>query len=83
MRRVAFRGYVRGLALHAIQRCIERGFKCAYTAPVKALSNQKFHEFTSVFGPNQVCLLTGDVTAGDPDKAAITVMTTEILVSML
>ncbi|CAE8584887.1 unnamed protein product [Polarella glacialis] len=71
------------VALHAIQRCLDRGERVGYTAPVKALSNQKYGDFVRLFGADKVCLLTGDATAGDPDTAPIVVMTTEVLVGML
>ncbi|TFD26005.1 MULTISPECIES: DEAD/DEAH box helicase [Cryobacterium] len=55
--------------------------KVFYTAPMKALSNQKFQEFVAEYGADQVGLLTGDsnVNAG----ARIVVMTTEVLRNML
>jgi len=46
-----------------------------YTAPIKALSNQKFRDFHAVYG-NRVGILTGDVTL-NPD-APLLIMTTEI-----
>ena len=54
---------------------------CFYTTPIKALSNQKFHDFTARFGDDRVGLLTGDVTH-NPD-APVVVMTTEVLRNML
>ncbi|TFD93847.1 DEAD/DEAH box helicase [Cryobacterium lactosi] len=55
--------------------------KVFYTAPMKALSNQKFQELVAEYGADQVGLLTGDtnVNAG----ARIVVMTTEVLRNML
>jgi len=52
-----------------------------YTAPIKALSNQKFQELSDRYGADQVGLLTGD-TAINP-AARIIVMTTEVLRNML
>jgi len=46
-----------------------------YTAPIKALSNQKFRDFRSRFG-DQVGIMTGDVTLNGQAPALI--MTTEI-----
>ncbi len=55
--------------------------RCFYTTPIKALSNQKFHDLVDVHGAENVGLLTGDVTInGD---APIVVMTTEVLRNML
>jgi ATP-dependent RNA helicase HelY len=51
-----------------------------YTAPIKALSNQKFRDLRTVYG-NDVGLLTGDVS--ENRDARIIVMTTEILRNML
>lgn len=63
------------LAMHSLD---DRAF---YTAPIKALSNQKFHELCDRYGSDQVGLLTGD-TAINPE-ARIIVMTTEVLRNML
>ncbi|MGX6603740.1 DEAD/DEAH box helicase [Micromonosporaceae bacterium Da 78-11] len=57
------------------------GRKCFYTTPIKALSNQKYHDLVERYGPEQVGLLTGDnVINGD---APVIVMTTEVLRNML
>src|SRR4051794_18977548 len=62
------------LALHA-------GGKCFYTTPIKALSNQKYHDLVQQHGASEVGLLTGDnAVNGD---APIVVMTTEVLRNML
>ena len=42
-------------------RC-ETGRKCFYTTPIKALSNQKFHDLVDRYGADRVGLLTGDNT---------------------
>lgn len=55
--------------------------KVFYTAPMKALSNQKFHEFTALYGESNVGLLTGDTNINA--SARIVVMTTEVLRNML
>lgn len=52
-----------------------------YTAPIKALSNQKFHELCSEYGDDQVGLLTGDVNIRG--ESPIVVMTTEVLRNMI
>ncbi len=59
----------------------ERDARIFYTAPIKALSNQKFHELCEEYGEDEVGLLTGDVNLrGD---APIVVMTTEVLRNMI
>ena len=55
--------------------------KVFYTAPMKALSNQKYQEFVAEYGPDQVGLLTGDTNVNP--HARIVVMTTEVLRNML
>lgn len=55
--------------------------KVFYTAPMKALSNQKFQEFVAQYGPENVGLLTGDTNINS--GARIVVMTTEVLRNML
>jgi len=55
--------------------------KVFYTAPMKALSNQKFQEFVAEYGADQVGLLTGDTNINS--GARIVVMTTEVLRNML
>ncbi len=55
--------------------------KVFYTAPMKALSNQKFQELVGEYGPSEVGLLTGDTNINS--GARIVVMTTEVLRNML
>lgn len=52
-----------------------------YTAPIKALSNQKFRELCEEYGEDEVGLLTGDVNLRG--NAPIVVMTTEVLRNMI
>ena len=55
---------------------VARGKRCIYTAPIKALSNQKFRDFRD--DPTiDVGLMTGDVTIRP--TAQVLIMTTEIL----
>ncbi|MBL3700237.1 DEAD/DEAH box helicase [Leucobacter luti] len=59
----------------------ERDARIFYTAPIKALSNQKFRELCDEYGEDEVGLLTGDLNIrGD---APIVVMTTEVLRNMI
>ena len=55
--------------------------KVFYTAPMKALSNQKFQELVAEYGADAVGLLTGDTNVNP--QARIVVMTTEVLRNML
>jgi ATP-dependent RNA helicase HelY len=55
--------------------------KIFYTAPMKALSNQKYTELVAQYGPAEVGLLTGDTNINA--SARIVVMTTEVLRNML
>ncbi|WGD36222.1 DEAD/DEAH box helicase [Lysinibacter sp. HNR] len=55
--------------------------KVFYTAPIKALSNQKYNELVAEYGAHSVGLLTGDTNVNS--EARIVVMTTEVLRNML
>ena len=60
---------------------LETGSRCFYTTPIKALSNQKYHDLVARHGVAQVGLLTGDSSVnGD---APVVVMTTEVLRNMI
>ncbi len=63
------------IAEYAIERSLERDEGVIYTAPVKALSNQKYRDFQSKYG-DKIGILTGDVSI-NPD-APVLIMTTEI-----
>ncbi len=52
-----------------------------YTAPIKALSNQKYKDFSSEYGENAVGLMTGDIVINPTAKVLI--MTTEIYRNMV
>jgi superfamily II RNA helicase len=65
------------VAEFAIYAALESGRRIAYTTPLKALSNQKFADFTRAFGEEHVGILTGDVKVNP--RARVLVMTTEIL----
>ena len=69
------------VAEYAVARAIDEGAKAFYTTPLKALSNQKFADFTRRYGSAKVGLLTGDNSVnGD---APVVVMTTEVLRNMI
>uniref|UniRef100_A0A6M2DMA1 Putative rrna-processing arch domain protein n=1 Tax=Xenopsylla cheopis TaxID=163159 RepID=A0A6M2DMA1_XENCH len=67
------------VAEYAIAKSLKEKQRVIYTTPIKALSNQKFREFSEEF--KDVGLITGDVTINP--TAACLIMTTEILRSML
>ncbi|MEM9518536.1 MAG: DEAD/DEAH box helicase [Actinomycetota bacterium] len=69
------------VAEHAIDRALEARKRAFYTAPIKALSNQKYRDLAERIGSSRVGLLTGD-NAINAD-ADIVVMTTEVLRNML
>ncbi|MDD5568415.1 MAG: DEAD/DEAH box helicase, partial [Candidatus Omnitrophica bacterium] len=63
------------IAEHIITTSIEKNIGVIYTAPIKALSNQKFRDFQAQFG-DKIGLLTGDVSLNA--SAPVLIMTTEI-----
>lgn len=65
----------------AIYLAQERNVKAFYTTPIKALSNQKYHDLVETYGQDKVGLLTGDTSINS--EADIVVMTTEVLRNML
>lgn len=69
------------IAEYALHRAHQRQLRCFYTTPLKALSNQKFHDLQQLFGEDQVGLLTGDISVRR--DAQIVVMTTEVFRNML
>lgn len=69
------------VADYVIEKIYKDGGRVVYTAPIKALSNQKFKEFKAHVGEEAVGILTGDVVI-NPD-APILIMTTEIFRNML
>jgi ATP-dependent RNA helicase HelY len=69
------------VAQAAVEQALAEGRRAFYTAPIKALSNQKYGEFRDLYGERGVGLLTGDnVINGD---APVVVMTTEVLRNMI
>jgi len=69
------------IAVQAIRRTFEAGGRAWYASPLKALTNAKLIEFSEIFGPQHVGILTGD-RKESPD-APIIVGTTEILRNQL
>src|SRR3989338_8381992 len=64
------------IAEKAIEKALSRNEAVIYTAPVKALSNQKYRDLRAVYGESRVGILTGDVSINT--NAPILIMTTEI-----
>lgn len=69
------------VAEYAIERALAVGGRVFYTAPIKALSNQKFNDLRRRLGAAKVGLLTGDNSVND--RAPVVVMTTEVLRNMI
>ncbi len=65
----------------AVHLALDRGTKCFYTTPIKALSNQKYNDLVQRYGSERVGLLTGDNSVNS--EASVVVMTTEVLRNML
>ena len=61
----------------AIEWFIEKNKKVIYCAPIKALSNEKFHNFSDKFPNISFGILTGDIKYNP--EAQVLIMTTEIL----
>ena len=64
-----------------IYLALRKRLKAFYTTPIKALSNQKYHDFVREYGEETVGLLTGDTSINA--EAPVLVMTTEVLRNML
>src|SRR5438270_746585 len=69
------------VAEYAVALAQASGSKVFYTAPIKALSNQKYGDLARRYGHDRVGLLTGDNSVNG--SAPIVVMTTEVLRNMV
>jgi len=69
------------IADYIIDKYLKKGAKVIYTAPIKALSNQKFKDFSEEYGKENIGLLTGDIVINP--QAPILIMTTEIYRNMV
>lgn len=63
------------VAEYAVEKVMAEGGRAIYTAPIKALSNQKYRDFKEMLG-SDVGIMTGDVTLNP--EAPLLIMTTEI-----
>ncbi|MCK5283844.1 MAG: DEAD/DEAH box helicase [Nanoarchaeota archaeon] len=69
------------VADYTISKFLNAKRRVIYTAPIKALSNQKYKDFINDYGKDKVGIMTGDMVI-NPD-APLLVMTTEIYRNML
>jgi superfamily II RNA helicase len=69
------------IADYIVNKHLPLGDRVIYTAPIKALSNQKYKEFSKEFGRDYVGLLTGDIVINP--RAPILIMTTEVYRNMV
>lgn len=65
----------------AIQHFTALGKRVIYTSPIKALSNQKLHDFREKYPHISFGIVTGDIE--DNKEAQVLIMTTEILSNSL
>lgn len=63
------------IAEYAVEKCLEENRRVIYTAPIKALSNQKYRDFFTEYG-DKIGIVTGDVVLNP--HAQVLLMTTEI-----
>jgi len=69
------------IADYLTEAAFKAGRRVVYTAPIKALSNQKFKEFKALLGEEHVGILTGDIVVNS--QATVLIMTTEIFRNLL
>lgn len=63
------------IAEYAVEKCLQENCRFIYTAPIKALSNQKYRDFYAEYG-EKIGIVTGDVVLNP--YAQVLLMTTEI-----
>ncbi|MBT7902587.1 DEAD/DEAH box helicase [Candidatus Woesearchaeota archaeon] len=68
------------IADYIIDRELKGTKRVIYTAPIKALSNQKFKDFTQQYGEDKIGLITGDIVINP--QAQILIMTAEVYRNM-
>ncbi len=69
------------IADYIIDKYLKEHKRIIYTAPIKALSGQKYRDFKHEYGEENIGIMTGDIVI-NPD-AAVLIMTTEIYRNML
>ena len=65
------------VADYLVAKVLQAGMRLAFTAPVKALVNQKYRSFARAYGRQRIGILTGDLA--ENTDAPVVIMTTEIL----
>ncbi len=65
------------IADYLVDAMLHQGRRVVYTAPIKALVNQKYREFRELYGGARIGILTGDLSMNP--EAPVVVMTTEVL----
>lgn len=68
------------IAEYIITKNLKEGKRTFYTTPLKALSNEKFLDFSKIYGEENVGLITGDTKINT--EAPIIIMTTEVYRNM-
>ena len=63
------------IAEYAVEKCLQTNKRVIYTAPIKALSNQKYRDFQADYG-DKIGIVTGDVVLNPYSQVLL--MTTEI-----
>lgn len=69
------------IADYLVDITLKQEKRVIFTAPIKALVNQKYQEFSRRFGRERVGIVTGDVS--ENKYASLVVMTTEVYRNML
>ena len=69
------------IADYLVDESLKSGRRVVYTAPIKALVNQKYRGFRAAFGAARTGIMTGDLS--ENADALLVVMTTEVLRNML
>ena len=69
------------IADYIIDKYLKKSRRVIYTAPIKALSAQKYRDFCSEYGEENIGIMTGDVVVNP--NAPVLIMTTEIYRNML
>ncbi|MBU0471915.1 MAG: DEAD/DEAH box helicase, partial [Nanoarchaeota archaeon] len=68
------------IADYIIDKFLKENSRIIYTAPIKALSNQKYKEFTESYGKDKIGLITGDLVINP--EAQVLIMTAEVYRNM-
>ncbi|MBI4143928.1 DEAD/DEAH box helicase [Candidatus Woesearchaeota archaeon] len=69
------------IADYIIDKDLKEGKRVIYTAPIKALSNQKYEDFCKQYGEENIGLVTGDIVINS--RAPVLIMTTEVYRNMV